>query len=263
MKKPFLVSVAFCVISAAASAADLPRQAYKAPAAAAPVTDNWTGFYVGGNVGYGVGRNPTEIGEFVPFPTVFNFSSTKLSPAGVLGGGQIGYKWQWMPSWVLGVETDFQGTAQKDSSCTFECFATGIETRQKLNWFGTARGMIGWATGNDLWYFTGGYAYGKVESDGDFFRSDLGGVVAAGASSATKTGWTVGGGVETRLWNSNWSAKLEYLYMDLGHTSYDLLASNIPNVSPPPGSPLIKVDSAIRDHIFRVGVNYRFGPANY
>jgi len=260
MRKLLLVSVALSVMSAAASAADLPRPAYKAPAAAAPVTDNWTGFYLGGNVGYGIGRNPTEIGEYAPFPTALNFSSTKLSPAGVLGGGQIGYKWQWMPSWVLGVETDFQGAAQKDSSCTLECFVEGIDTRQKLNWFGTARGIIGWATANDLWYFTGGYAYGKAQRDGDIQVRQ--GVFAAGSLSATKSGWTVGGGVETRLWNSNWSAKLEYLYMDLGHTSYDLMTTTAGS-GLPSGSPLFKVDSAIRDHIFRVGVNYRFGPANY
>jgi outer membrane immunogenic protein len=262
MKNLLLVGVAFSVMSAAASAADLPRAAYKAPATVAPVTDNWTGFYLGGNVGYGIGRNPTDIGEYSPFPTVFNFSSTKLSPAGVLGGGQIGYKWQWMPSWVLGVETDFQGADQKDSSCTFECFGEGIDTRQKLNWFGTARGIIGWAAGSDLWYFTGGYAYGKVESDGDFFANPAG-VLAAGSLSATKSGWTVGGGVETRLWNSNWSTKLEYLYMDLGHTSYDLMSTIAGVNNLPSGSPLFKVDSAIRDHIFRVGVNYRFGPANW
>jgi outer membrane immunogenic protein len=257
MKKLVLISIAFSVMSSAASAADLANAAYKAPVAATPLTDHWTGFYVGGNFGYSVGRDPTEIGGYAPFPNVTNFSSTKLSPAGVLGGGQVGYKWQWTPSWVLGVEADFQGATQKDWSCTLECgVGVGISTNQKLNWFGTARGIIGWATGSELWYFTGGYAYGKVESDGDFFRSDLGGVVAAGNSSATKDGWTVGGGVESRLWNSNWSARLEYLYMDLGHTSYDLIAT-----TPPLGSPLLKVDSAIRDHIIRVGVNYRFGSA--
>src|SRR5262249_47591072 len=103
----------------------------------------------------------------------------------------------------------------------------------------------------------GGYAYGKVQSDGDEFVVGQPGLFATGSSSALRNGWTVGGGVETRLWNSNWSAKLEYLYMDLGHISYDLLTTNL---SPLPGSPLIKVDSDIRDHIFRVGVNYRFGP---
>jgi outer membrane immunogenic protein len=81
-----------------------------------------------------------------------------------------------------------------------------------------------------------------------------------GSSSATKSGWTVGGGAETRLWNSNWSAKLEYLSMDLGHTSYDFLVTNSRAV--PPGTPAFRVDSAIRDHIIRVGVNYRFGQAN-
>jgi outer membrane immunogenic protein len=258
MKRLLLVSAAFSVMSAAASAADLPRPAYKAPLAAVPLTDNWTGFYIGGNFGYGVGPNPTQIGD-LPSPALANISSFKLSPAGVLGGGQIGYKWQWTPSWVLGVETDFQGTAQKDSSCTFACFFERFDASQKLSWFGTARGIIGWASGSDLWYFTSGYAYGKVESNGDFVDT-LNGDGAVGSSSTTKSGWTAGGGVETRLWNSNWSAKLEYLYMDLGHTSYDFLVTNSRAFSP--GTPAFRVDSAIRDHIFRVGVNYRFGPAN-
>jgi outer membrane immunogenic protein len=254
MKKLLPVSVAFSVMSAAASAADLPKPAYKGPAAAAPVASDWTGFYVGGNFGYGVGRNPTSINDTDPGD---NISSVKLSPAGVLGGGQIGYKWQWMPSWLLGAEADFQGAAQKDSSCTFICAKEGIDSSQKLNWFGTARGIFGWASGSNLWYFTGGYAYGKVESDGDSFDGRV--LVSTGSSSAIKSGWTVGSGLESRLWNSNWSAKLEYLYMDLGHTSYDLIATA---ANPPAGHPLFKVDSAIRDHIFRVGVNYRFGPMN-
>jgi outer membrane immunogenic protein len=97
MKKLLLVSVGFAVMSAVAFAADLPRPAYKAPAAAAPLADTLTGFYVGGNFGYGLGRNPTDIGLYAPFPAVLNDESTKLSPAGVLGGGQVGYKWQWAP----------------------------------------------------------------------------------------------------------------------------------------------------------------------
>src|SRR5262245_6326843 len=232
MKSLLLAGAALAATIAAASAAaaaDLARPIFKAPPAAAPAA-GWTGFYLGVNAGYGTGRNPTCIGEYSPFPTVNNFSTTKLSPAGFIGGGQVGYKWQWTPSWVVGVETDFQGSLQKDTSCSFVCFSDQINTSQKLTWFGTTRGVLGWAQGSHLWYVTGGLAYGKVRSESEEFEVDLesppnGAVVTSGRALAIKTGWTVGGGVETRLWNSNWSAKLEYLYMDLGRTSYDLIAT--------------------------------------
>jgi outer membrane immunogenic protein len=99
---------------------------------------------------------------------------------------------------------------------------------------------------------------------------------AAASSRTTKTGWTVGGGVETSLawmgWSPNWSAKLEYLYVDLGSVSNSVTAALGGGTgaggatSPAPTSATLLSSHDIRDHIIRVGVNYRFGgwaPARY
>ena len=253
MKKIVVTIAAIAsVVAVPAFAANLP---VKAPPPPGPVAYAWTGLYVGGNLGYGVGRNPTDISEY-PAPLT-NLSSTKLLPAGVIGGGQIGYRWQWAPAWVIGVETDFQGAGQNDRACTLDCLPielSAINTEQKLKWFGTVRGVLGWAHGSQLWYLTGGYAYGKVTNDSTFVAGPPPTLTGLGAASSTKDGWTAGAGVETRLWNSNWSAKFEYLYMDLGGQSYDVLPIN-----PAPRVPSFHVDSAMRDHIIRVGLNYTFG----
>src|SRR5262249_22490897 len=106
-----------------------------------------------------------------------------LSPDGVIGGGQIGYNWQFSPIWVVGIEADIQGSAQKDTrTCVLPC-GTGINTvptvvgalfpvnfttysiEQKLQWFGTVRGRLGYTNGPALFYVTGGLAYGEVQTN--------------------------------------------------------------------------------------------------
>src|SRR5262249_15413573 len=156
---------------------------------------------------------------------VFNAESYKLAPTGVLGGGQIGYNLQFA-NWVAGLEADLHGTAQKDSACVFECavnivlccFAGTVE--QKLPWFGTARGGLGIAASQTLFYATAGLAYGKVQTS---VSQDAGtAAVVAASVSQTKTGWAFGGGLETAL-GGNWTARVEYLHIDLGSQSIAFL----------------------------------------
>ncbi len=228
-----------------ASAADLPRKApvYTPPA---PVW-TWTGFYIGVNAGGGVGRDPTTQMDATTGRAVGSFS---MSPAGFIGGGQIGYNYQFAPNWLIGVEGDVQGASQKDTSCvgagcTDPGNASYFTAEQKLKWFATARARFGYTNGDWLWYVTGGGAWGEVHNDFRVFTP----ADAAGSADFNQSGWVVGGGVETHL-GGGWTAKLEYLYLDLG--SYT-------DVVPDPlTGHTFTMTSDVRDHVIRVGLNYKF-----
>lgn len=224
-------------LTQAASAADLPVKApvYKAPMAAPAY--NWTGFYVGGNVGYSWGRQD----DFVAGTTLGS-----VNVNGVIGGGQIGYNWQ-MNQIVLGVEADFQGSGQKgDGSFTGApglIPASTFTYTDKLEWFGTVRARAGYAIDRWLPYVTGGWAWGRGSISGGV----TGGLTASGSGSNDYSGWTVGGGVEYAFLN-NWSAKVEYLYIDFG---------NGPSATLTPSAAVLSA-GRLTDNIARVGLNYKF-----
>jgi outer membrane immunogenic protein len=259
--KRLLSSVAFLVMLAeAAHAAETPVKTHPVyKAAPSPLVASWTGFYVGGNLGYGVGR--TRTGDNMD-PSL---TGSSLSPAGVIAGAQAGYRFQrdWL---VIGAETDFQWSGQRDDSLCIFAKGVGCSTTintfrsTELDWFGTIRGIAGVTQDNWLWYVTGGYAYGYVRDQAAGFP--LGnGQTGSGSARVTQSGWTVGAGVETRLGASNWSAKLEYLYVNLGHFTYD---ANDPHCASPgfcgPADPgAFRARSSVQDHVVRVGLNYNLG----
>ncbi|HEY6859364.1 MAG TPA: outer membrane protein [Pseudolabrys sp.] len=263
-------AVAFAQI---ASAADLP---VKAPRYAPPLPPpyNWTGFYVGGNIGYSWGHTDSTVDtpDLAGSPVFFSGFSDSLKPNGIIGGGQIGYNWQVDPRWVLGIEADFQGSGQKDSNSfsdpfTFFTFVPcdcqngfitvsnpGTATfshEEKLQWFGTVRGRVGYIFWNNgMVYATGGLAYGHVKSSVTAVVTALGTSSATFSDSETKLGWTVGAGVEGQLFDSrNWTWKVEYLYMDLGTANHSFS-------DPTFGSVSTRTD--VTDNIVRFGINYRF-----
>jgi outer membrane immunogenic protein len=231
----------------AASAADIARPIVgkePPPPPPAPVY-NWSGFYLGANVGLGFGRSLTN------FSAITNSESQYLGNLGVLGGGQIGYNIQW-DKLVVGAEADIQDASLDDSrTCMLLCtpqFNRFAQFDQKLGWFGTVRGRIGLADGPVLSYFTGGLAYGEVETN-------LNGMIGIGARGSfsldeTRTGWTIGSGIEAAL-GGNWTAKLEYLYLDLG-TQTAAAAF---------GPATTTLSSEIHEQIVRAGLNYRIGAA--
>jgi len=225
-----------------------------------PPASNWAGFYLGGNIGSGIGRDHTAYSLIGPGGTsteLFN-----LSPDGFNGGAQAGYNWQ-AGNWVFGLEADIQASSQRDNrACVQTCnplvppiiFAAYDAT---LPWFGTARGRVGYSVGSTLFYATGGYAYGNVKTK--IAAAFLGAPVNAEISN-TKGGWTVGGGIETPftflvgLLGNNWTSKTEYLYVDLG-TSTGAFA--LPTVAG--GPTIIAANSTqVHEHIFRTGLNYHF-----
>jgi outer membrane immunogenic protein len=268
-----------------ALAADL-RLPVKAPPMPVVAPYSWTGFYIGANAGYSWGRDPIDavatarIREFRAFQTPaetltldtgvvpFPLASGTANVQGALAGGQAGYNWQ-SGSFVYGFETDLQWTGQKGgigfcfpAVCGPGAFQATID--HKIDWFGTFRARAGALIDpRVLIYATGGLAYGQVTTTAS------GGVVgqpfATLSSKGTRAGWTIGGGVEGALSN-NWTVKAEYLYMDLGNAPSVSAASQtiFPNVPSVGFTTVLDTSIAtggrVRDHIFRLGLNYRFGP---
>jgi outer membrane immunogenic protein len=191
--------------AASAEAADLyaPR---------APYTVNqplnaysWAGPYLGGNLGYEWG----------------SVSNNPTKPSGFAGGVQAGYNWQRGP-WVFGVEGDIEATAAD---------ATFAPWKFSNPWFGTLRGRAGYAISNVLFYGTAGLAFGELTGQ-TFGLSE----------SHTTAGWTAGLGAEVGL-APHWSAKIEYLYVDLSSSQFVTVTG---------------ASNAYRFGTVRAGVNYRF-----
>ena len=262
----------FMLIGAMPShAADMPM---KAPPLVAVYS--WTGWYAGVNVGYSWGRSETDVAYFtspggVPIvPPPGSIVSGTADLDGWIGGGQIGGNLQ-NGNWVVGLEADIQWSGQKGSS-DFLCAATIIggpcfliqtlpppgvtgatlSLDQKLLWFGTVRGRLGW-TPSQSWlaYVTGGLAYGEIKTDAALTGFVPAATLATASSSTTKAGWTVGVGLEGVI-SGRWTGKIEYLYMDLGTVSGSVVNT--------PAGIQATYSSDITDNIIRVGLNYRFKP---
>jgi len=296
--KTISAAVAFAFVSTAtAFAADLPM---KAPPPAPVLAVNWTGFYGGINIGYGLSNDDLDresvlsgagfpiIGAGRPLYGGSNGFHNALD--GVNGGAQIGYNWQAARNWVFGVETDIQGSDIKGTNnCVLACGTPFVTTTppnflanfpvvfssdaytQKIDWFGTVRARAGYAEGLWLVYVTGGFAYGDVKRSGTTVGST---VFAANNAiifnqfagsynvSSTKTGWTVGAGGETKLgYNSPWSLKAEYLYIDLGSNSdtFNTIYTQGGGGAVVGRVAGVRTDYSLnREHILRVGVNYSF-----
>ncbi len=260
-----LVAFALAGVTAA-SAADLPARTYtKAPVYVDPGF-NWSGFYLGGIVGYSWGRSSnsetiSRLNTGVGLATATNTNDVN----GVIGGGQFGYNWQFS-NWLFGLETDIQGSGERGSSF-FTCAGcanggTDITSTltQKLDWFGTARARAGiLATPTLLLYGTGGFAYGQVATGGSVTGTGLAGTpltVAFPGTSSTRSGWTAGAGIEGRI-IGNWTARLEYLYMDLGTVSAGPIAATGILV-PVRTTGAVSYSSHFTDNIVRVGLNSIF-----
>lgn len=187
-----------------AIAADFPPgNYYTAPAPLSAYS--WAGPYLGANLGYEWGtvdNNPTK-------------------PSGLAGGVQAGYNWQ-RGNFVFGGETDFQFSAAEDTLAPWQ-FSNP--------WFGTVRGRAGVAIGNVLVFGTAGLAYGSLTAD-----------TAANLSETHDSlGWVAGGGVEVGF-TPHWSAKAEWLYLDLADRAYSVTGTN----------------NGLAANLLRLGVNYRF-----
>ncbi|WP_457796905.1 outer membrane protein [Methylocystis sp. S23] len=298
MKKIALSFAALALTAGSALAADLPSR--KGPPILPPPPPPpplWTGFYVGLNAGgtFGNSSNITTFGapifvnplfpagagavaNSLAFAATSNLSGGNNS--GFIGGGQIGYNYQFYNSFVVGLEADIQGIAGSNNTSTgagvvslgpwgfpAESYAAVSSARRNIDYLGTVRGRLGWlALPTLLIYGTGGLAYGGVNVNTAFTAQESLGAavyptVFGGANfSDTRVGWTAGGGVEWMFW-PNWSAKVEYLYYDLGTVTTNGVVAQINNTLAPPqvwGAAATQTTTRFDGHIVRAGVNYHF-----
>ncbi len=240
---------------AVASADDRPGKAY------AMAGYTWTGFYAGVNAGYGWSRASSSLEYLfngVPTPITSGVpDSYRNDSSGFIGGGQVGYNYQ-ISRAVLGIEADLsysgiRGDNIVNGTTTASGFPFTSTQSQNLKWLATLRGRIGY-TPNDalLLYVTGGMAFGRVEDSSRLAFNTVGGTTYFGSNTSTRSGWTIGGGAEYVV-STNLTARLEYLYFDLGSTS--VLGIDVTS----PGNPFqthTQLDH--NGHIVRLGLNWKF-----
>jgi outer membrane immunogenic protein len=266
MKSLKAATALLLLTSASAVAADLPSIKSAPATAPAPM---WTGFYAGLNVGYGFNTSNSITTSGVPYDpwaeqqaffsttrwsersqafSAANSSSFSISQAGVLGGGQIGYNYLYKDRYLVGIETDFQGSGISGSGSQYSIvsdelyYINTVEASKRdtigggavsagVDWFGTVRGRLGYLiTPSLLAYGTGGLTYGGVHASVtpsaysafslryNRTLTPYGGSLATsfpGSQNSVLVGWNAGGGFEW-MFLSNWSVKAEAIYYNLG-----------------------------------------------
>ncbi len=243
MKRSLLASTALCVILVSGAwASDLPTTKGPPPAPVPPPVFNWTGFYIGGNIG-GIwtqdGVVDLDPGNYGAIPG----NSNTLGLTGLLGGVQAGYNYQ-LQSFVLGVEGDLDWSSAKGSFNYRSMFTTpGPATHSaSLPFFGDIRARVGVAFDRFLPYVTGGVVFADLNNS--LTDPSIPFSLSRGSSA---TGWTLGAGVEYAI-DNHWSDKGEYLYMQFPDAT-----ATYPDGDAPYSFKF--KDSA---QLARVGVNYRF-----
>jgi outer membrane immunogenic protein len=244
--KALLFAVTMLVAAAGAAAADA--------APIPPVPYAWTGFYVGGQAGWGFARTSSSFSGFDAGDT-----PPAVSPngGGDIIGTQLGYNRQF-GFWLAGLETDIAGAFIKGNASSVSTNGFTIPTEQDINWLGTLRGRLGILPADRLLLFvTGGLAYGgttvssiSLPVGGNCVTSSCG----SGSASATRAGWALGGGLEY-AWSNNVTFKAEYLYVDLGSLS----------VTYPITLAVSKATttSTFAANIVRVGLNMKLGAIGF
>jgi outer membrane immunogenic protein len=201
--KTWIGAIVLAATATTALAADFPRANYYT--APAPLRSySWVGPYLGGTLGYEWG----------------SVSNNPTKPSGLEGGIEAGYNWQ-VGQFVFGGETDLNLTGADDTFAPWK-FSNP--------WFGTLRARAGIAFNNVLIFGTAGIAYGDLKAE-----------TALLSESKTSIGWTAGGGVEVGF-SPNWSAKAEWLYLDLADRGYTVTG----------------VNNGLQANLLRFGVNYHF-----
>jgi outer membrane immunogenic protein len=282
MKKLLLAGLAFAaLIAGPAMAADLARPVDRAVAVAAPFS--WTGCYIGGNVAWikdnsyfdlsmaGAFLNPANFFSNPANSALLNNSYTSNSSS-VAGGVQVGCNYQLAPSFVIGIEGDFNGSSLREPTNSsydpagpfvggppgaLASSHTEVVTKN-LDWFSTLRGRAGFTWDRLFFYGTGGWVIARVSSTTNVaFGSDqvlLSGFNFVGAVSGPRSGWTVGAGAEWAVVNS-WAIKLEWLHIDVGSVSY-IDACAVPACAG--GFAWATNNVRFRDDLIRIGLNYKF-----
>lgn len=263
---PALVLAGAMVMSAAASAAPANSTA---PEVTAPI--NWTGFYVGGDIG-GLARQGHGTSDFfqdLENPHTLQGQSLKSSSG--VASVHVGFNWQFAPSWVAGIEGDWQWTRSRFSACreigidSLPCVVNafvGVGTvGDDVRSFGTVRGRLGMAFDRMLVYGTGGAAFTDVRTSlgvdcSNFGCSSGNPIVTTAEFSTPKTGWVAGGGIE-RMFGQNWIVRAEYLHADFGNLSHTLFLPSLNCFDF--GTCGLLWSRNLHFDIVRAGISYKFG----
>lgn len=249
MSTKFIVTAfALIGVSSAASAADLPARTYTKAPVMAPMY-NWSGCYGGGVAGGEFGRSRTisnGTNNGVPNGTAGDLKTSTDLGGGTIGG-TLGCNYQ-ADHWVFGIEGDASWSSRDGSSnLVSPPFVPTFREDVSGNWFSTIRGRVGYTVGTGgsvLLYGTAGGAFADMR----IHEFDPTGVTAGATERNTFSGWTAGGGVEWGFAPA-WSAKIEYLYADLGHQNYFQTTLT--------GCCTFQ-SSHLTDNVVRVGVNYHW-----
>jgi outer membrane immunogenic protein len=256
MNKGILSALALVALTGTAFGADLPSRKGAVYAPVAPIF-TWTGFYVGVNAGAVFstidttvsGTAANTIANVAALRRPASFSQDKT---GFIGGAQVGYNYQ-IGQIVLGAEADFQYTDTKKTSSFLGTSGATSVFRSEMDYLGTVRARVGYAFDRFMVYGTGGLAYADVKNRATFFSAAIPAQIDyLGNRSDTQVGYTVGGGLEYAFTN-NLSAKVEYLYYDLGKKNNPV---NLTAAGPAGGSYVARNETT--GHIVRAGLNYRF-----
>lgn len=253
-KAACILAVSFSLgVVSGASAADMPVKSRSY--VEAPQAFSWSGFYLGLHAGYGWGSNNWNFRGLVEDPTV---TATSLNPKtnGVLGGFQAGANYQ-LASWVFGIEADLAFMHAKGSS-DGTVFAGGVPTTltttatSQIEWLATFTGRAGYAFDRTLFYVKGGIAAAETKDNFTLSSPSVFGpqFFDLGTKNNTQVGWTIGGGIE-HAFAPNWSAKIEYNYVDLGTTSENFNVFGLDSLT-------FRQDIEHKLQIVKVGANYRF-----
>jgi outer membrane immunogenic protein len=275
-RRILMASVGAVALAGSAFAADLPSRApppvYVPPA---PIF-TWTGFYIGGQVGYAWGKNNVNFGDNFGDYAAFSYNTS-----GVIGGAHVGYNLQ-LSQFVIGLEGDVDGTSQSKSISRSLPFGTSLATGAfgalagpltgtgtftvNHNLEGSIRGRVGYAWDRVLLYATGGVAFGGFNSSvsgnftgftvGDGFLIPFGPIGGSASRSATRVGWTVGGGLEYAVTN-NWSIRAEYRYTDFGHATQFANSFDTALL----GAAGVFVNRHFTENRVQVGFSYKFDTA--
>src|SRR3984957_11140879 len=229
-----------------------------------PPLFSWTGFYLGANVGAGIGTTETVVNGGPALTALSGMPINATAPLvsetfnGFIGGMQAGYNWQ-IGVFVLGIEGDLDAAGLQG---TAPCVVV-LNCTMKHNWFADITGRVGVvAVDRALIYLKGGVAWeGSNFSVGNSITAGGMSLAANASGSGTQTGGLLGMGVEYAFL-PNWSAKIEYNYIDYGTRSFN---SSISTNSGFAGTGLaalsgaqVPVSITENEHIIKAGVNYRF-----
>jgi outer membrane immunogenic protein len=238
-------ALAFAAAAGQALAADLPQPAPppQAPVAYVPTVApvyNWGGIYFGANGGYGFGSSEWSDPNNFAAPNSGNFGVT-----GFLVGPTVGVNFQ-TDAFVFGIEGDFDASWLDGKSSNVYCGALGFgaaaQCETKNTWLGTVRARVGYAADRVLFYGTAGGAFGNIEAGAN-----------GGLQSSTKAGWTAGAGVEVAF-ADNWTARVEYLFVDLSNATCSVANPCGNDAGPVPANQTVKFDA----NLIRLGVDYKF-----